>query len=439
MPAKQLAKNAQVRYLTSPARKSLRRFSAEARRRLTASSHTITYYHRADDPYSHLMVQALPRLQKTYNVEIVPRVVRTLPADSLAMPELAAAYALEDAARLTGLYPFLQFPANPVPPESETVLKASLLLAAYERQDCFFEVAETIGAALWYGMGEDLGAIEAQLPKGDERLMAERLAANEGELVRRGHYMSAMLHYGGEWYWGIDRLDHLERRLIGLGAERVEDQVALFDHGARALMTRKAAAAPSGPLAVFFSLRSPYSYIGLERAIEFADYHGLDLVLKPVLPMVMRGLPVPRAKQIYIILDAKREAEELGIGFGNFADPVGTGIERAFALAAYARSEGRELTFFQSLARAVWRDGLDLATDAGLEKAATRAGLDWGAAKPHLADESWREWAEANRAALTSLGLWGVPVYKYGGLAVWGQDRLWAIERAILEDVGVED
>lgn len=439
MSAKQLAKKAQVRYLTSPARRSLRRFIAEARRRLTGNPHTVTYFHRADDPYCHLMVQALPWFRELYDVEVAPKVVRNLPADSLAMPELAAAHARKDAARLTELYRFVQFPANPVSPEPEAVLKASLLLAAYERQDCFFEVAETIGAALWHGMGKDLGAIEAQLPKGDERLMAERLMANERELVRRGHYMSAMLHYGGEWYWGLDRLDHLERRLVHPRATRQEYRSLLSNRAWEYLETGQADAPPAKPLEIFFSLRSPYSYLALERIDTFAAYHEIELVMKPVLPMVMRGLPVPRAKQIYIICDAKREAEKRNIRFGNFADPVGPGIERAFALTAHAKSEGRDVAYFQSLARAVWRDGLDLATDAGLKKAVTRAGLDWQAAQPHLADESWREWAEANRVELTALGLWGVPVFKYGDVAVWGQDRLWAVEMAILDEAGIDD
>lgn len=34
-----------------------------------------------------------------------------------------------------------------------------------------------------------------------------------------GHYLSAMLYYGGEWYWGIDRLHHLETRLQALGLQ----------------------------------------------------------------------------------------------------------------------------------------------------------------------------------------------------------------------------
>lgn len=39
--------------------------------------------------------------------------------------------------------------------------------------------------------------------------------------------------------------------------------------------------------------------------------------------MIMRGLPVPRAKRLYIVRNTKREAEALGLPFGPIADPVG--------------------------------------------------------------------------------------------------------------------
>jgi 2-hydroxychromene-2-carboxylate isomerase len=50
-----------------------------------------------------------------------------------------------------------------------------------------------------------------------------------------------------------------------------------------------------------------------------------------------------------------------------------------------------------------------------------------------LADDSWREAAEANRAALFDAGLWGAPTCRVnGGPACWGQDRLWALEEDLV-------
>ena len=61
--------------------------------------------------------------------------------------------------------------------------------------------------------------------------------------------------------------------------------------------------------------------------------------------------------------------------------------------------------------------------DRDFERVVQRAGLDWGAVQA-MADDGWRTRAEQNRAALLGLGLWGVPCFRFGSLAFWGQDRI---------------
>ena len=50
-------------------------------------------------------------------------------------------------------------------------------------------------------------------------------ALQEGTNLRNewGHYFGAMFWFEGEFYWGVDRMYHLEERLIGLGASRQPD------------------------------------------------------------------------------------------------------------------------------------------------------------------------------------------------------------------------
>ena len=82
----------------------------------------------------------------------------------------------------------------------------------------------------------------------------------------------------------------------------------------------------------------------------------------------------------------------------------------------------------------VWAEGVDAGSDRGLRRLAERAGLAWDGVRDALADpaldSSWRGSAEANRAEMASMGLWGVPSFRVGTLAVWGQDRLWAVPQA---------
>jgi 2-hydroxychromene-2-carboxylate isomerase len=105
------------------------------------------------------------------------------------------------------------------------------------------------------------------------------------------------------------------------------------------------------------------------------------------------------------------------------------------AVLAFAEQAGRGQDFLLSFMRGVWAEGIDAGSDRGLRRIAERAGLPWDEARLALRDEGWRATAERNRAEMFSLGLWGVPSFRVRGTAVWGQDRLWAVEQAVLAPV----
>jgi 2-hydroxychromene-2-carboxylate isomerase len=149
-----------------------------------------------------------------------------------------------------------------------------------------------------------------------------------------------------------------------------------------------------------------------------------------VMPMVMRGLAAPRAKRLYIIRDAKREADRLGIPFGKITDPTGLPTERGLAVLQQAIAQGRGVQFALSFLQGVWGEGINAGSDRGLNTIASRAGIDAPAVKAALADTSWRAAAQDNLDHLLALGLWGVPCCRVNdGPAYWGQDRLWLVER----------
>ncbi len=184
---------------------------------------------------------------------------------------------------------------------------------------------------------------------------------------------------------------------------------------------------------MWFSFRSPYSWLAMPRARRLAAHYGARLELRYILPMVMRGLPVPPMKSRYIVLDAKREADRCGLPFGRIVDPVGAGAERALAVLHHAVRLGQGGEFAELALKAAWADGIALAEVAGLRDVAHRAGLTDAQVAAALADESWREAAEVNRAALFEAGLWGAPTYRVNGEpAHWGQDRLWALEEDLV-------
>ena len=200
------------------------------------------------------------------------------------------------------------------------------------------------------------------------------------------------------------------------------------------LPVKPPAAAKSLPsLEYFHSIRSPYSYLALNRVYAIADAFGIELKLRPVLPMVMRGMQVPHPKLLYIAMDTTREAERLGVPYGKIADPVGEGAERCLAVFQYAESEHKGREFLLNAGTAIWSEGVDVATDKGMRKISGRTGLFWPDVLAVMASDDWREAIEANRESMMESGSWGVPTMRLGDEIFWGQDRDWLLVRHIEE------
>jgi len=413
--------------ITSEKRLQHRRRESERRRIQSGAPHRTVFYHRVDDPYSFLLLQALPAFRKRFGIEIEPVVVLLDMQEALyPAPELLEQYALVDAERLARYYD-MPFPHLQVTPGREMALLASRALLSRAGADLDFMIAVT--EAFW--KADDRSLLEltegSQLPGVDEARL--QLASNQRRLEKSGHYLSGMLHYGGEWYWGLDRLGHLERRLLDLWLSG-ESSCIFYSRHHRGFLEKPVSRRPPADtcLDFFFSFRSPYSYLAVERTFQLVDRFGIQLQIRPVLPMVMRGMKVPRLKRMYIVQDAKREALSAGVPFGRICDPVGSGAERCLALFRHAAEKGKERDFILSAARGAWSEGIDLATDKGLKQCVERIGLDWNQCRPLLGDESWREMAEKNRQEMFSLGSWGVPTFRLADTVTWGQDRLWVLE-----------
>ncbi len=393
----------------------------ESRRIAAAAPHTVEYFHEAADPYAHLAAQVLGDFAARYDITLEVHLVGP-PAD-WAAPERAQleAYAREDASRLARRAR-LRFTDPGKQPSAELVQRANARLAAAIAAGTFLTDAPQIGDQLWAGtVGGPNGPVD--LSKG---------SARREEL---GHYLGGTFHYGGEWYWGVDRLHFLESRLTELGARKPGTGDALIFPPP---VAPSGSAHPAKPLELhyYLSFRSPYTYIAAARVKALADAYGAELKLRYVLPMVMRGLPVPQMKRRYISLDAAREARRLGVPFGRIVDPVGKPVERGYSILPWAREQGRGYEFCHAFLSGVWSQGIDAGTDAGLRQIVEAAGLDWTAARQQIGSDAWRAEAEANRAEMTSLGVWGVPSFRVGDVITWGQDRLWVIEDELKRQAG---
>mgnify|MGYP001792098938 CR=1 FL=1 len=371
--------------ITDPKVRAKKRARVEARRIKSGAARTVEYFHQYDDPYSHLAAQVLETLKERYDIELVVHQIRG-----------------------TG---------GPFQPELQQ-------LDVWAKRD-----AEMI--APFYGL-----VPPSQLAqKNDKPTDRPTLDAGSARLEELGHYSGAMFHYGGEWFWGVDRLFYLEQWLRDVGACKDPSLPFICP---RPGIDVSGVDASGLTLDFYPSLNSPYTSIIYDLTVAMAKECNIRFNHKPVLPMLMRGLPVPRKKGAYIVFDTKREAEHLGVDFAPLVFPVGEPTRNIYSLFAYAREHGRETDLLSAALRLAFAEGVGLHRRRGLRMAVEQAGLDWDEAQRHLGNTDWQEPTARNQEEMKAgLGLWGVPSYRLRGgsgeqdLCVWGQDRLWLVAAEI--------
>ena len=420
-------------YVISPKRLAKNRIKVEKQRQANNQRHTVEYFHQVDDGYSHLAAQALAALAERYDIDLQCHLVDGPAGANAPEPELLVNLSRYDASKIAPHYK-LDFPENLDAPTVTLLKLARSILANLNNQD-FVAHAATVGHALWSGSEvtlQELGKVH-----GFSSLEEEKTKYDNGNTRRDSlkHYSGAMFYYGGEWYWGIDRLYHLEQRLADLGADRLPDMpVIMPKQEVKAGQLRDNG---SLTLEVFASVRSPYTAMIFDRALELAETTGVALQVRPILPMVMRGVSATREKGIYIFSDAAREARASEVPFGQFYDPIGEPSRRCFSLYPWACTQGKGNELLSSFLSAAFAEGVNTNKESGLRYVVEKAGLEWASAKQIVGQDGWQDTLEENRLAMYESGLWGAPSFRLLDrnnkvvLALWGQDRLWLVAKEI--------
>lgn len=433
--------NAALRWATSklmtqickPQRQIKTRAQVEKNRLKSGKAHVVEYFHQAQDGYSHLAAQVLKPLSERYKIQLVCHLVSGPQGKNSAEPERLLQLSRYDSFHVAPEYG-LAFPLHKEELPENLVQVASGILSALDSQ-AFIDHAAEIGDALWRDDEASLNSLAEQLGCNPLETVKERLDAGNARREELNHYSGAMFFYGDEWYWGVDRLYHLEQRLAELGIDRSPGT---------SLIVPRPEVEPgervddgSLTLEIYPSLRSPYTAISFDRAVKLARDTGVNLQVRPVLPMVMRGVPATRQKGMYIFRDTAREAREAGVTFGNFYDPIGEPARRGYSLYPWASKQGKGAELISAFLSCAFTKGININRDKGLKKVVELAGLDWSQAQKIVGQPGWEKLLEDNRQEMYASGLWGVPSFrlldKSGKvlLALWGQDRLWLFAREI--------
>lgn len=180
-------------------------------------------YYEPGDPHSHLAAQLLPRLAQRLRIPLRVRVVGE--PDPVVYPEgdKQRAFALQDAARIAPAYG-LSFPSNAVRAEPEIRDYASRVLLPITDVLAFCAAEKALVPALFTGAAL---ASDQTAPANPDH--AANLAAHHQRRAALGNYLPGVWQLNGNWYWGIDRLDHLEADLRAAGWLDGAEPLAVFD------------------------------------------------------------------------------------------------------------------------------------------------------------------------------------------------------------------
>ena len=182
----------------------------------------------------------------------------------------------------------------------------------------------------------------------------------------------------------------------------------------------------------YFSLVSPWAYIGHAPFMAIAEEHGLSVNHKPVfLGRVFAetgGLPLPQrhpARQRYRLVELQRWRDKRGLSFRLQPRhwPFEVNLADRFVIAIQAAQQDPD-PFLRRAFAAVWEEERDLADPGVLAGRAEEAGLD----AAHLLDLAQGSTTEAiyalNLENAVAADVFGSPAYVLDGEVFWGQDRL---------------
>ena len=407
------------------------RLESEVKRQDEGRNHEVLYFHKVDDPYSHLTIQSIEKLKSSYNISFKPILVGEEDAEAIHETSLYSKYCLEDVKRIAPFYD-IAFPGNSYP-SKEMIYKANSILSAVNESK-FSEIAIKVSFALWSGDKDTIDNLVAIFSSSKDKVIDKII---EGNKIRndKGYYFGSAFYYENELYWGLDRLNYLEERLseLGLSINSVKDPICSLNLSApKHIISNKKV-----NLTYYPSLNSPYTLVSAKRVKELRETYPINLITKPVLPMLMRDMTIPEYKAKYIISDAAREGRKYGHEIKNIYSPLGSPARKAYSLFPNIDKAGKGFEYIYELLNASFQEGVNIGNNDYLETLVNKLGLDWNIIKNDLNTKQWKHDLDLNLNDMYSGNCWGVPSFKVtdedGGnpFYAWGQDRIWLIKEEI--------
>ncbi|MDB5569984.1 MAG: disulfide bond formation protein DsbA [Hyphomicrobiales bacterium] len=198
----------------------------------------------------------------------------------------------------------------------------------------------------------------------------------------------------------------------------------------------------SRAIAYYFSLLSPWAYLGHTELGRIAERRSLTVDYRPVNLVTLfpetGGLPLGKrhpSRQAYRLVEMQRwrEARDLPLVLKPRHWPFDFKLADRAALAAARSGEQAQAHAFIACAfRAVWVDERNMADPAVIGQLLAESGFDADAVLSLARSPGIEEAYAANYDSALADGVYGSPSYVLDGEVFWGQDRLELLEQALV-------
>ena len=194
---------------------------------------------------------------------------------------------------------------------------------------------------------------------------------------------------------------------------------------------------------LYFSFRSPYSYLAMPRWRDAIRDYDLSMKLRPVDPLAVRQPDFFERNHPnwlrYTFMDVRRLAQSLGIDMiPPRPDPIVQDITtrriaddqphvfRLVRMGQAAARRGAGFAYADAVSQLIWGGTENWHQGDHLARAAQAAGLDHAELEREAVDDAAALDAgiAGNQAALEAAGHWGVPTLVFAGEPFFGQDRI---------------
>jgi 2-hydroxychromene-2-carboxylate isomerase len=335
--------------------------------------------------------------------------------------------------------PFRMHPRHPV--RTVEALRATLAAPAERRAD----VIHRLYRMYWVDSGalDDRAAVASALAElgldGEalagpfDQAVKDELRSNTDEAVSRGVFGAPAAFFGGELFWGQDRLWMLADALTAAG------------YPAKDAVPSAIGPVPGTPgggvpgagktVDFWYDFSSPFTYLASAEIEAVCARHGATLRWRPMLLggvfKALGGPMVPmstfsKAKRDWIARDMRRWAEHWQVDFrwpSRFPMVTVRPLRLAIAL-------DNPAPLIHRIFRAFWAEDRDISDPAVLAELLADAGHDPAAVEETDAPEVKQALIDQTAEA-TNLGVFGAPTFVVDGRLYWGQDRLGLLERAL--------